>query len=307
MNTKPLISLILVSYESSRLLPKFFTALKETEYEPYEVIVVDNASNDGSIAYLEKYQPQTKVIANSINLGFGRACNQGARVAHGDMFVFLNPDVVVTPSWLTFLVEHINKYPDIAIICPQTLYLDEAIGKFDGIYVQEKAAVPGCAMMITRRAWQDLGGFDEFYFLYWEDVEICWRAWLRGWRVAVDLQAYVYHDRGGSVGGKSLHGETTKNCLYTYLKLMRWRKVFPFIIYQVARTFAILLLIPQKGMFSAWSSILVQLPEILSKRRAFAKKVCGNPIDLEHKISEQNQRQRRARQARRHKVMLDAK
>ncbi|GIV96665.1 MAG: hypothetical protein KatS3mg057_1322 [Herpetosiphonaceae bacterium] len=77
MNTSPLVSLILVTYNSRALLEPFFAALGETRYAPYEVIVVDNASTDETVAYLTTQQPQVRVLAHPANLGFGRACNQG--------------------------------------------------------------------------------------------------------------------------------------------------------------------------------------------------------------------------------------
>ena len=141
--------------------------------------------------------------------------------------MFLNPDVFVTPDWLAILVRRVAEYPDAAIICPTTLYPDQPV-PIATTAVEESAAVPGCAMLMPRAAWQELGGFDERIFLYWEDTELCWRAWLLGRRVLADLEALVYHERGGSGGGgRRWDAEQIKNGLYTYLKLMRWRRAHP--------------------------------------------------------------------------------
>src|SRR5262245_50338862 len=119
-----LVSLIVVTYNSVALLTDFFAALAATTYQPYEVLVVDNASSDGTAAYIAERHPEVKLLANATNQGFGRACNQGARAAGGEMLLFLNPDVIVTPDWLTILVRHLRERPDAAILCPTTLYPD---------------------------------------------------------------------------------------------------------------------------------------------------------------------------------------
>jgi N-acetylglucosaminyl-diphospho-decaprenol L-rhamnosyltransferase len=119
------------------------------------------------------------------------------------LLVFLNPDVFVTPGWLAILVRRMAEHPDAAIICPTTLYSDQPTPIATAV-VEESAAVPGCAMLMPRADWQALGGFDEQIFLYWEDTELCWRAWLLGRRVLVDLEALVYHQRGGSGGAGML-------------------------------------------------------------------------------------------------------
>src|SRR5262245_47850788 len=121
----PLVSLVVVTYNSAALLPGFFEALAATTYAPYEVLVVDNASRDGTPQLVAEHCPQARIVANAENLGFGPACNQGARAAHGDLLVFLNPDVIVTPSWLAILVRRAADHPDAAIICPTTLYPNE--------------------------------------------------------------------------------------------------------------------------------------------------------------------------------------
>src|SRR4051812_3573298 len=86
----PLVSLIIVTYNSAPLLPAFFAALATTTYAPYEVLVVDNASQDGTPQLIATNYPAARLLANHENLGFGRACNQGARATHGKLLVFLN-------------------------------------------------------------------------------------------------------------------------------------------------------------------------------------------------------------------------
>jgi N-acetylglucosaminyl-diphospho-decaprenol L-rhamnosyltransferase len=310
MSDRPLVSLIVVTYNSATRLPKFFEALSTTRYSPYQVIVVDNASPDGAADYVAKRQPGVRLIANQQNVGFGQACNQGARAADGDFLVFLNPDVDVTLDWLDILVRHMVERPDAAIICPQTLYPDEprtenqepeegsqfsVLGS--ATKVIETAAVPGAAMMVRRVAWQALGGFDERFFLYWEDTDLCWRAWLLGWRVLEDVEAHVYHERGGS-GGGHWDAERTRNSLRTYLKTMRWRKVVPFAATLLAKTLAKLVLRRSPGLLGAWAWNWRHLGETLALRRELMRARRGDPKQLERLALTHARRGRAERQRR---------
>jgi GT2 family glycosyltransferase len=302
MSKNPLVSLILVTYQSQALLPKFFAALGETAYTPYEIIVVDNASTDESLFYLAEHQPQAKILALATNEGFGRACNHGAKQAQGDLLVFLNPDLIVTPSWLTLLVQRSSATADCAILCPTTLYPSQLpTPPPPGKVVEEQAAVPGCALLIKREAWAELKGFDERIFLYWEDVDLCWRAWLKGWQVLTDLQAYVYHERGGSGGGERWEAERLKNGIYTYLKLLRWRKVLPFLLLQAAKTVIRFSLTRDKRLLWAWLWNFRHLGETFAQRREFTQKQRGNMRKLEALIATHDRRQRRERRERRNK------
>lgn len=293
----PLVSLIMVTYNSAALLPACLEALAATHYPGYELIIVDNASSDGTTVLVTKHAPQAQLLANRENLGFGRACNQGARAAHGALLVFLNPDVIVTPNWLGLLVEHLADRPEAGIICPTTLYPDETPPPVD-TPVGETAAVPGCALMIRCKAWQQLGGFDERYFLYWEDTDLCWRAWLAGWRVLEDFTALVYHERGGSAGGRRWDAEATKNSLRTYLKTMRWRRVLPFSAVLALKTAAKIIRFRQPALLGAWAWNARHLGETLAMRREIQRTRRTTPTALEQRIAAHTARNQRARRNR---------
>lgn len=315
----PLVSLIVVTYNSAGLLPAFFGALARTEYPRYEVLVVDNASADGTLHYLAERQPGARVIASGQNLGFGRACNRGADAARGDLLVFLNPDVQVTPGWLASLVRHMGEQPDAAIICPETLYPREELGSRDWgpgnepdpqsvaprpqplCAATESAAVPGCAMMVRRSAWEGLGGFDERIFLYWEDTELCWRAWLCGWRVLSDHEAIVFHERGGSGGGR-WDAERTKNGLYVHLKLMRWRKALPFAAVLALKTLAKVAARREAGLLGAWSWNFRHLGETLAQRRELARSRRAAPARVERLVAAHERRTSHERRERRREL-----
>ncbi len=298
MTDCPLVSLIVVTYNSAELLSRFFAALATTRYRYYEVVVVDNASHDTTLDYLAQHQPQVRVLANRKNVGFGCACNQGAAIAHGDLLVFLNPDVTVTPDWLTILVQHIQAQPDVAIICPSTLYPDQHPISVSTAVV-EVAAVPGCAMLVTATAWHMLGGFDAQIFLYWEDVELCWRTWLLGRRVLHVQQAVVYHQRGGSSTGQRWDAEQIKHGLYTYLKLMRWRVIWRFVVLLAAKTLIKVVRYRELALLMAWGWNIRHMGYTLAQRRELMRKRRGDIAQLERRIAAQNRQLRHERQQRR--------
>jgi len=223
-----MISLIVVTYNSAHLLPAFATALATDTLAPaYELIIVDNASHDAPWQVL----PDATWVQLPSNVGFGTACNRGVVHATGDYFVFLNPDVLVTPGWLTHLHAHLVTHPDVALIAPETLYPDEQRILRPGI--ADRPTLPGAALMVSRSHWESLGGFDEMIFLYWEDTDLCWRAQFRGYRTVAACDTAVVHQRGGSGGGTHawLH-EYTKNGLYVHLKLQPWWRVGWFVMRQ---------------------------------------------------------------------------
>ncbi len=295
MSTNPLVSLIVVTYNSAAELPSFFAALASTTYPHYEVIVVDNASTDATAADLAAY-PATASVSPT-NLGFGRGCNRGAAIAQGEYLVFLNPDVQVTPAWLDVLIGHSQQHPD-AILCPSTLYPDQAPPPSDPA-LEVVAAVPGCALFIPRTIWEDVGPFDANIFLYWEDTELCWRASLLGYRIMADLGAIVYHQRGASTGFRRWDDELIKNSLYTYLKLMRWRQVLPFGLTLALKTLLKLAIYRQPGLGRAWWWNIRQLPQTLRARRLIAQRRRTAPAVIERLIADHARRMRRERRERR--------
>jgi GT2 family glycosyltransferase len=290
---QPLVSLIVVTYNSASLLLAFFTTLTDTAYAPYEIIAVDNASTDATLSTLAAHSG-VRVLAQPHNLGFGRACNLGAAAAHGELLIFLNPDVTFTPGWLARLVATAAQRPDAAILCPDTRYPHEGAQMPENPPIEEWAAVPGSAMLVRRSDWQALGGFDEQIFMYWEDVDLCWRAWLAGCTVLIDRGAIVFHTRGGSGGGTRWAAEAAKNGLYVHLKLMRWRYSLTFIA-RLAVTTLVRGLRGRPGMAEVWLWNLRQLRQTLATRRAIRATRMIDPARLERLARQHTQAQRKAR------------
>jgi GT2 family glycosyltransferase len=148
----------------------------------------------------------------------------------------------------------------------------------------ETASVSGAALMIRRSAWDALGGFDQQIFLYWEDTDLCWRAWLSGMRVLYIPSALIYHERGGSGGGRAWSGEAAKHGLYVHLKLMRWRRAVPYLLRQIPAS-CLRVLRGQSGAFAIWWWNILNLRKTLAQRRTYLRQRQIDPAYLERLIT----------------------
>jgi GT2 family glycosyltransferase len=216
------------------------------DYPDLQVVVVDNASTDGTAELVEQEYPSVKVIRNESNLGFGRANNAGARHASREYLAFLNQDTVVRPGWLARLVTALEAHPEAGLATPKILVLDDpdrinACGNeshYTGLsfcrgagqpadsfpQLERVNAVSGAAFVIRRDVFRDLGGFDDDFFLYMEDIDLSWRARLSGFSCLYVPDSIVLHDYDLTFGpDKSYYQE--RNRWLMLLKSLWWRTI----------------------------------------------------------------------------------
>jgi GT2 family glycosyltransferase len=243
----PTVSIIILNYNARAHLETCLLSLAELNYprDNLEIIIVDNASTDGSVPWLKQRYPDVQLLVNSTNVGFARGINVGARDASGSYLAFLNPDTRVDKDWLLALLQTTLSETDVA--CAGSVMLnwtgdaidyagrpDDAMDLYPG-HAEDSLAtlrsagdVPmlfasGGAMLVRRDIFLNLGGFDENYFLYCEDVDLGWRLWLHGYRVLRSTCSLVFHERGASsqqLDSKFVMCLVQKYALYTLLKNM---------------------------------------------------------------------------------------
>lgn len=213
----PRVSVIVLNYNGFWYLEDCFRSLEALNYpgDKLELILVDNASTDGSVEYVRANFPQVRIIQNPQNLGFCKANNIGAQEAKGEYIAFLNNDMRVDPGWLTELVKSISKEEDVVCVGGKILNWDgskiDFIGgalNFYGMGFQPRHGQPngpdysaskeilfacGGSMLIKRDLFLGCGRFDEDYFAYFEDVDLGWRLWVLGYRVLFVPTAISYH------------------------------------------------------------------------------------------------------------------
>ncbi len=221
----PTVAVILVNYKGKADTLECLDSLRQDDYPNKRVLVVDNGSNDDSAAVIRQRFPEVEVLETGANLGFGGGNNVGIRRAldAGADYVFLlNNDTTVEPDALTALVQAAEATPRYGLLTPLILYydhpedawfagswLDLRYGKVghqnEPIPNRDAAPIPlpwatGCAMLIQAEVIRAIEGFDERYFLYWEDVDLSLRIRELGHELALVPQARIYHKVSRSVG-----------------------------------------------------------------------------------------------------------
>ncbi len=219
----PIFSIIIVSYNTKQLLSELLKSIfTHCNSSHYEVIVVDNDSDDGSVAMLNsEFRDRIRLLENNKNLGFGAANNQGANVDKGEYLFFLNSDTRFKNDIFKDLADYLDSHRKVGIIAPRLVDNNKnnqpyAFGRFpttmSAILDKLKSApaypvkpqtedwVSGAAMIIRKNLFEKINGFDEGYFMYFEDIDLCRRVKASGYSIVVYPQAVIMHWGGKSIG-----------------------------------------------------------------------------------------------------------
>ena len=235
----PFVSIVIPTYNGKKLLAVCLPSLRGQSYpaDRFEVIVVDDASSDDTLAYLAGEFPEVRVVALAQNSGFIAACNAGVAAAQGEVLVLLNNDTEAEPGWLAALVTALVEHPEAGSAASKMLLFDrrdtlhtagDTMGK-DGIprnrgvwqkdqgqYDQDRWVFGPCggAAAYCREAWQQAGGFDPALWMYMEDVDLAWRLQRLGWRSIYAPEARIYHQLSATGGGVLASYYTGRNTLW---------------------------------------------------------------------------------------------
>jgi GT2 family glycosyltransferase len=230
MSEEPRVDVVVVSYETRETLLECLAALVA---EPTaSVVVIDNASRDGTAAAVRERFPSVRLVANAENVGFARACNQGARESRARYLLFLNPDATLAPGSLGALAAILEARPRVGVVGPRTRSANGDIQvstgpdlslvseirqrrlvrgvarrdaailvEAEGLHAVEREVdwVSGACLMIRREAFDAVSGFDERFFLYEEDADLCRRVRAAGWKVLFSPGAEARHALGRSM------------------------------------------------------------------------------------------------------------
>jgi len=219
----PLLSVIVLNYNGRRWLPGCLAALARQVNAPeFEVLLADNGSTDGSAEFVASEFPSVRIVGTGGNIGFAAGNNAGARAARGTYLVFLNNDTVPADDWLQQLFRAHRDDQARSLVTSRITFLDRpdvidsagdgylrAGGAFKTGYGESASAFDrsrevfgacGAAFLISRELFEQLGGFDERLFIYYEDVDLSYRARLMGHRCWYAADACVRHAGSGTVG-----------------------------------------------------------------------------------------------------------
>lgn len=223
--TRPFASVIIPNWNGAALLPSCLESLRAQSYPRLGILVVDGGSVDGSADLVERQFPEVRLLRLPRNLGFAGNVNVGLRAARGDTLLLLNNDARAHPQWVQSCVDTLDAEPTLGSVASLMLYEDGATinSAGDGLSLRGFAfqrgnqerfgyrwsastlvfGASGGAAAYRRRMLEDVGLLDEAYFAYLEDVDLAFRAQLRGWPCRYQPAARVIH-RGSATGGGPL-------------------------------------------------------------------------------------------------------
>ena len=215
------VSVAVINYNGRHYLEELLGSLERQTRPPLETLLVDNASRDESLDFVRREFPRVRVLPQPRNLGFSRAANLAAETARGTWLALLNTDLRLEPDWLEELVAAAGTAPSIAAVSSKLRLYDQphrlngvggcmnrlgytwdrGMGEEDrGQYDRSREVLFACAgaALFHRNRFREAGGFDPRFFMYHEDVDLCWRLWLLGFRVVTAPGAVAYHHLSAS-------------------------------------------------------------------------------------------------------------
>ena len=254
------IAIVILNWNGEQLLEQFLPSVKEFSSEA-TIYVADNASTDNSITFIKTNYPNVQIIQNTENGGFAKGYNDALKHVDAEIYCLLNSDVEVTKDWLVPIAKAFEENSSIAIIQPKILdykrknyfeyagaaggFIDQlgypfcrgrifqALEKDKGQYNDQKEIfwATGACLFIKSSVFKELNGFDEDYFAHQEEVDLCWRAQNKGYKIVYVGASMVYH-----LGGSTLSNMNPKktylnfrNSLYSITKNLPGKKAFPII------------------------------------------------------------------------------
>ena len=228
------VSIIIPHYDGRAMLNRCLASLERTEFHEFEIVVVDNASSDGSDAMIREEFPDIRVVSSSENRGYAGGCNLGIRSTQSEYVALLNDDTEVDAGWLASLVDVLDSDSGIAAVQPKLLCLEDrnrfeyaggaggemdilgypftrgrlfdTLEEDDGQYDDPKDVfwASGAACVIRRSALEDVGLLSETYFAHMEEIDLCWRLQWAGHRIVFVPGARIFHQSGSTLGAGRL-------------------------------------------------------------------------------------------------------
>lgn len=229
MSSSPSVAIVILNWNGQKMLEKFLPFIFSSTYDNYSVVIADNGSADNSIEFLREFYPQVQIIKNEVNKGFAKGYNDALRSVKSDYYVLLNNDVEVTPGWIEPVIQLMESDTSIAACQPKLLsfadknkfeYAGACGGWLDaygypfsrgrvfdvcetdnGQYdtSEEIFWATGACLFSRSEVFHSIGGFDEYFFAHQEEIDLCWRWQLAGYKIFVVPVSVAYHIGGGTL------------------------------------------------------------------------------------------------------------
>lgn len=225
----PLVAVVILNWNGVKYLQQFLPALLAGGYANKKIIVADNGSTDDSVAFLRQHFPMVELLCSPVNEGFAKGYNTALKKVQADYYILLNSDVEVTPGWIEPIIALLESDSSIAACQPKIRafhdrqhfeyagasggWLDEFGYPFsrgrifdftEADHGQYDRAEPcfwasGAALFIRAELYHAVGGLDEYFFAHQEEIDLCWRLQLAGYKIYAEPKSVVYHIGGGTL------------------------------------------------------------------------------------------------------------
>ena len=228
-NLSPKVTIVILNWNGLQYLRQFLPSVLASSYPNTELVVVDNASTDASVAFLREQYPKTRIIQLERNFGFAGGYNQGLKLVQSDYYVLLNSDVEVESGWIDPVIQFMESHQEVAACQPKIVsFADRGLFEYAGAaggwldflgypfargrifdvceedkhqYDSPQACfwASGAALFVRAELYHQVGGFYDFFFAHQEEIDFCWRLQLAGFSIYCCPQSVVYHVGGGTL------------------------------------------------------------------------------------------------------------
>ncbi len=228
-DSQPIVSIIIPHWNGIEVLSECLESLNQSTFDSFEIIVSDNASSDGSQAWIKENHPDIILLENDENYGYAGGCNRGADIAKGDFLLFLNNDTIQDQNWLQPLVDRMKSDDSIAALQPKILnYYNRNIFDYAGgsgghmdlfcfpfargrVFLEQEEDTAqydnsekcfwasGTTIMVRKDLFRAAGKFDKTFFAHMEEIDLCWRFQAMGFQIWAEPESVVYHKNAVSL------------------------------------------------------------------------------------------------------------
>jgi len=312
----PLVAIVILNWNGLVHLRRYLPSVVAAAPEGAAVVVADNGSTDGSVEMLRQEFPEVGLILFDRNYGFAGGYNRALKQVEADYYVLLNSDVETPAGWLGPLIRCLDRNPDVAVVAPKLLsdadrsafeyagasggYLDflgypfcrgrmlRTVERDWGQYDDERDVfwVSGAAFCCRAEVFRALGGFDDDFFAHMEEIDLCWRMQLAGFRVRIVPQSVVFHLGGGTLTADSpakVFFNHRNNLAMLFKCASPVQRVVVALVRPGLDFLAALSYLAQGrwanfcAVFRAWRDFVGWHPALVRKRRAIARSRVAHP------------------------------
>lgn len=297
-------SILIVNYNGEGLIESCLDSLEKQTFDNFEIIIVDNKSSDNSLNQIKQYlgissiAPRIKVIPLTTNIGFAGGNNEALKYANGEYIFLINPDTEASVDWLGKLLSAMDSHPQVGMCASKLLVYGQDIidsagdgcstagvgfkrgeGQTDTAYRELEYVFGACggAVLYRKKMLEEIGFFDDDFFIINEDSDLNFRAQLAGWKCLYVPEAVVYHKVSSIIGkmSEAMVYYSVRNSLYVYMKNMPWKLIIRYLHHKILQEAGSFLFFLRHGKIRpclrAYLDFLKKLPILVKKRRKINK------------------------------------